>query len=151
MGPTLSGRVLVAAGAALICFSIALSVLAGGAGATAGERGSYSCSYRAIKVTQAGSEVSARGRLSCIGSGVKAQVLRVCLLQADGSRHRMVKCVTRRREGPGLFTAAATRRCDKGPDVGFITRISIRVRLDTGGVQSARSESSDNEFPRNCG
>lgn len=137
--------------AAFLAFAVlAVGIAALGAGPADAKAGSYSCNFRSLKVTQSGNTVAAKGRLKCTGTGVKRQVLRVCLLQEAGSNYRTVKCVVRTRNGPGLFTATASRKCGTGIPTGFVTRTRIRVRLDGGSIQTAKSESSDTQLPRNC-
>ena len=147
---TVRGRLLVGIAALLACSALGVSMLAGGAGAADADRATYSCNYRSLTVTQTGNRLDAKGRMKCLGNGVARQVLQTCLMQDRGPRYAKVKCVTHARNGPGLVTGTAARRCARGPEVGFITKIRIRVRLKGGQVQTAQSQSSDNEFLRNC-
>ena len=147
---TLRGRLLAAVAVLLACSALWISLLAGGAGAAGADRATYTCNYRSQAVTQTGNRLDAKGRMNCTGNGVGRQVLRVCLLQDAGRNYARIKCVVRARNGPGLLTRTASRACGRGPEVGFITRIRIRVRLEGGKVQTASAESSDNEFSRNC-
>ena len=147
---TLRGRLLVGIAALLACSALGISLLAGGAGAAGADRATYSCNYRSLDVTQTGNRLKAKGRMRCVGNGVGRQVLRVCLMQDTGSRYARIKCVVQARNGPGLLTGTASRRCGRGPEVGFITRIRIRVRLEGGQVQTASNETTANEFLRDC-
>lgn len=147
---TVRSSLLAGIAALVACLALSVSLLAGGAGAADADRANYSCSYRSMTVTQTGNRLDAKGRMKCVGDGVARQVLQVCLMQDTGPRYLKVKCVTQAKNGPGLVTGTAARLCGRGPEVGFITRIRIRVRLTGGQVQTAQSESSDNEFLRDC-
>lgn len=133
-------------GALLLC-----SVLLAGIGANSADAaGSLQCSFRSVSPTETGNRLDAKGRLKCTGGGVRRQVLRVCLLQDTGPRFTLVKCVTHALNGPGLVTGTAARLCGRGPEVAFISRIHIRVRLSGGSVQKASTDSSKSKFERNC-
>ena len=152
MEMSLRGRTAAVIAALAACCALGASLATGGADAAGGARMDFSfdCDHDAIHVTQTGNRLDARGKLQCTGSGIRRQVLRVCLLQATGARPAVVKCVVRARNGTGRLTATASRRCGRGPDVGFITRIQIRIRQTDGDLLTDRTRSSPNRFPRDC-
>ena len=145
-------RTLAIFGAFVACCALGTSLAAGGAGAAENARMDFSfdCDHDAIHVTQQGNRLSARGKLTCTGNGVRREVVRVCLLQTGPARPVVVKCATRARSGTGRVTATATRACAKGPTVGFITRLQIRIKQEDGDVLTDTARSSPNRFPRDC-
>ena len=148
---SIRGKTAVSIAAFAACCALGASLLAGGAGATGAAKDfSFDCDHDATHVTQTGNRLDARGRLRCTGSGIRREVVRVCLLQASLRGPVVVKCVRRARSGTGLVSAVASRRCGKGPDVGFITRLQVRIRLTNGDVVTDTARSSPNRFPRDC-
>ena len=150
-GIALRSRVgLVTALAALMLGGLLLSGLGTDVvGASADKR--VQCSYRTTKPAEAVKRIEAKGRLKCIGAGVKRQVLKTCLMQETGSRFTIVKCVTRAINRGGLVTGTAARLCPKGAeDVSFKTRIHVRIRLSGGGIQKASTDSSKVPIQRDC-
>ena len=141
---------LVAALAGLVLCAVLLAGFGANTAGASAEK-SIQCSYRSVKPTETGKRLDAKGRLKCTGGGIQRQVLRVCLLQDFGSSFKPVKCVTHALNGPGLVTGTAARLCVKGPEVAFLSRINIRVRLTGGSVQKASSDSSKVKFERKCG
>jgi hypothetical protein len=152
MGMTSRGRTTAIVAALVACCALGTSLAAGGAGAADGARYDFSfdCDHDAIHVTQTGNRLSAKGKLRCTGSGVRRQVIRVCLLQNDRPRPVVVRCARRARSGTGRVTAIARRRCARGPDVGFVSRIQIRIKQEDGDVLTDSARSSPNRFPRDC-
>ena len=152
MGITLRGRTVALIAGVLACCALGTSLAAGGAGAAESPRMDFSfdCDHDAIHVTQTGNRLNARGKLRCTGSGVRRQVIRVCLLQTGGARPVAVKCVTKARRGTGRISATVSRRCGRGPAVGFITRLNIRIKQTDGDVLTDKASSSPNRFPRDC-
>jgi hypothetical protein len=133
------------------CCALGASLFAGGAGATNSAKDfSFDCDIDAIHVTQTGNRLDARGRLRCAGSGVRRQVIRVCLMQASPRGPVVVKCVVKARSGTGLVSAVSSRRCGRGPSVGFITRVQVRIKQTDGDVATDTARSSPNRLPRDC-
>ena len=152
MRMSLRRRTVALAAALVACSALGTSLAAGGADAAGDARMDFSfdCEHDAIHVTQTGNRLDARGKLRCTGSGIRRQVIRVCLLQSSVRRPVVVKCVTRARSGTGRLSATVSRRCGRGPDVGFITRLQIRIRQTDGDLLTDRAASSPNRFPRDC-
>ena len=152
MKMSLRSRTFAVMAAVVACGALGVSLAAGGAGASenAHKDFSFDCVHDAIQVTQSGNRLDARGKLRCSGSGIRRQVLRVCLLQTGGPRPVVVKCVVRARNGSGQLSAVASRRCAKGPYVGFMTRIKIRIRKSNGKLLTDQATASPNRFPRDC-
>ena len=150
-GSTWRSRTVGATAALVACFALGLLTV-GGAGAADSARYDFSfeCDHDALHVTQVGNRLDARGRLRCTGNGARREVIRVCLLQTGAARPAVVKCVTKARSGTGRIAATVSRRCAKGPNTGFITRLQIRVRTEHGRVLTDRAASSPNRFPRDC-
>ena len=152
MEMSIRGRTAALIAAFVACCALGTSLAAGGANAAGDARMDFSfdCDHDAIHVTQSGNRLDAKGKLRCTGSGIRRQVIRVCLLQAGATRPVVVKCVVRARTGTGRLTATASRRCGRGPDVGFITRLQIRIRQTDGDLLTDTARSSPNRFPRDC-
>ena len=158
MGPmqgtqsSIRGRTVALVTAFAVCCALGASLLAGGAGAAGNARADFSfdCDHDAIHVTQTGNRLDARGKVRCTGSGIRRQVLRVCLLQNSPRGPIVVKCVLKARSGTGQVSAVASRRCGRGRDVGFITRLQIRIKQTDGDVLTDTARSSPNRFPRDC-
>ena len=127
------------------------AVLLIGVSADDAKAGPLQCSFRTVKPTETGNRLDAKGRMRCVGTKVRRQTLRVCLMQKTESSFAQVKCVTHALNGPGTVTGTAARLCPKGPEVAFMTRSYIRVRLAGGSVQKAQSDSTKALFERNCG
>ena len=150
-GMTVRGRIVAAGVALFASLAMFASLNAGGAGASDGARAfSFDCDHDAIHVTQQRNRLDARGRLKCTGSGIRRQILRVCLLQTTRRNPVLIKCVTKARNGTGLLTARASRRCGVGPATGFITRVQVRIKQTDGDVVTDKSTASPNRFGRDC-
>ena len=151
-GMKLRSRSVVVLAALVACCALGTSLAAGGTGAAESPRKDFSfdCEHEAIHVTQTGNRLESRGFLRCTGSGIRRQVARVCLLQATRRGPVVVKCAANAKSGPGRVVATVSRRCGRGPDVGFITRLQIRIKQEDGDVLTDRGTSSPNRFPRDC-
>ena len=148
----LRSRTVAVMAALIACCALGTSLATGGTGAAENPRKDFSfdCEHEAIHVTQTGNRLESRGILRCTGSGIRRQVVRVCLLQATRRGPVVLKCAAEAKSGAGRVVATVSRRCGRGPNVGFITRLQIRIRDEHGKLHRDRAASSPNRFPRDC-